>query len=47
MRFVYEFCRSKGFNQEIREIFYMSIIYICYLGTIKVLFGRFYLMLGK
>lgn len=47
MRFFYEFLIKYGLKQEIREIFYMFIIYIFYFGTIKVLFGRFYIMLGK
>jgi hypothetical protein len=47
MRFTYEFLRGYGLNQEIREIFNMFIIYILYLGTVKILLGRFYIMLGK
>ena len=47
MRLIYEFLRSYGLKQETREIFNIFIIYIFYFGTIKVLFGRFFIMLGK
>jgi len=47
MRYIYEILRNYGVKQENREIFNVVIIYILFLGTIKVLFGRFYIMIGK
>ena len=47
MRYIYEFLRSYGMKQEKREIINLFIIYILFLGTIKIIFGRLYLIVGK
>jgi hypothetical protein len=47
MRYIYEKLRKRGYKQEKREIINLIIIYFCYFGTIKILFGRFYIILGK
>ena len=47
MRYIYEFFRSYGVEQKKREIFNLLIIYILFLGTIKIIFGRLYIIIGK
>jgi len=47
MRYIYEILRSYGVKQEKREILNLLIIYILFLGTIKIIFGRLYIIVGK